>query len=133
MLNTNLYSYNMKPRTILVTIIYRVQYKLHNSTYSRVMKPPNKKGETIYFLTDTSKANINIPTTMPYDKIDFSKSWLLEKALEPQVQTSYISRITQYASGQVKISFDRSKFCSKSPRIIDIGESSKDEYSLKGK
>ena len=31
-LNTKLYGYDMKPRTIPVTIIYRVQYKMNNST-----------------------------------------------------------------------------------------------------
>ena len=63
--NTIIYGYDMKLGTIPMTIIYKVQYKLHNSTYSRLMKLASKKGEIIYFLTDTSKANINIPATVP--------------------------------------------------------------------
>ena len=35
-LNTKLYGYDMKLGTIAIIVIYRVQYKLHNSTYSRV-------------------------------------------------------------------------------------------------
>ena len=62
------------------------------------MKPLDKKGETIYFLIDTSKANVNIPTTVPWDEIEFLESWLLEKVAEPQIQIFHISRITQYAS-----------------------------------
>ena len=42
-LNTKLYRYDMKPIINSVTIIFRDQYKFHKSTYSRVIKPLNKK------------------------------------------------------------------------------------------
>ena len=61
-LNAKLDGYYMKPRSILITIIYKVQYKLHNS---KVLKPPSKKGEIVYFLTNTLKANQAIPATIP--------------------------------------------------------------------
>ena len=70
---------------------------------------------------------------MPWDKINFPESWLLEKIEKSLNQTLYISRITQYAFGQLRISFNRSKCCSKNPRITNIGESSKNDYSFKGK
>ena len=52
---------------------------MHSSTFSKVIKPLSKKGETIYFLTDYTKANVNIPSTMPWDEIEFPQSYLLEK------------------------------------------------------
>ena len=73
-LNTKFYRYDMKSANISMTIIYIYQYKLHNSTYSRVIKPLGKKGETIYFLINTTKANINIPTIVPWEKIELPKS-----------------------------------------------------------
>ena len=69
-LNTKLHSYDMKPRSILATIIYRIQYKLYNSTF-RVLKPLSKKGEIVYFLTDTSKASLVIPAIVPWEFVSY--------------------------------------------------------------
>ena len=83
-LNTKLHGYDMKLESIIVTIIYRIQYKLYNSTFI-VFKPLSKREETIYFFIDTSKVNLTILVIVPWESLTYPKTWTLDKVATPQM------------------------------------------------
>ena len=98
---------NMKPGSIPATLIYRIQYKLLNSSTSLVLIPPDKD-QTIVFLTDHTNANLSIPKTIMWKDVQLPDDWVMEKATQPIPKPlSQISRITQTSDGTVRLSFDR--------------------------
>ena len=70
---------NMKPASIPATLIYRIQYKLLNSSTSLVLIPPDKD-QTIVFLTDHTNANLSIPKTIMWKDVQLPDDWVMEKA-----------------------------------------------------
>nr|KYP58545.1 polyprotein [Cajanus cajan] len=95
----------MKPGSIPLALIYRIQYKVMNSISSKVYKPP-EVGTTTFFLTDFSKANVVIPVSIKWEDVTLPDSWTVTKAvtLAPR-PTPEIQEINQHPAGEVTITF----------------------------
>nr|KYP44422.1 polyprotein [Cajanus cajan] len=64
---------HMKPGSIRLTLIYRIQYKVMNSIRSKVYKPL-EVGTTTLFLTDFSKANVVVPVSIKWEDVTLPDS-----------------------------------------------------------
>ncbi|KAI9121196.1 hypothetical protein K1719_008229 [Acacia pycnantha] len=106
-LNLKLNGFNMKSGSIPVALLYRVQYKVSNSSASNVQRPPDN-GQTVVFLTDHLNTNITIPRTIMWNDVTLPEDWVMDKAVQPIPRpVGNISRISQTQSGSVRMAFDR--------------------------
>ena len=98
----------MKPGSIPLALIYRIQYKVMNSISSKVYKSP-EVGSTTLFLTDFSKANVVVPTSINWDEVSLPESWTVTKSVTAAPRpTPEIREINQDPAGEVTITFNRS-------------------------
>ena len=58
-----------------------------NTCASRVLLKP-QKGETTFFITDTTKVNDSLPRTIKWDEVTLPQKWVMDKA------TTSIRRLT---------------------------------------
>ncbi|MCH86406.1 hypothetical protein A2U01_0007263 [Trifolium medium] len=99
----------MKEGSVPITLVYRVQYKVMNSIRSKFLKTKcDKSGETTFFLTDETKANVIVPKTIQWSDITLPEKWALEKATPalPRIAPDFQDIITHQA-GTVELVFNR--------------------------
>ncbi|QHN81870.1 polyprotein [Arachis hypogaea] len=70
-LNIRIHGLNMKEGSIPAALIYRIQYKVMNTSNSRVLLKSQDR-ETTLFITDMTKANVTVPRLIKWDEIDLS-------------------------------------------------------------
>ena len=79
-----------------------------NSISSKVYKSP-EIGSTTLFLTDFSKANVVVPTSVNWDEVSLPESWTVTKSVTATPRpTPEIREINQDPAGEVTITFNRS-------------------------
>lgn len=125
------HNYGMIERSIMVVLIFRVNYKAMISAFKTKHRFHNKKGETLLFQMDLSISNKIIPYPIEWNQITLLDEWLLERLTQSKSenlipkQNTHLIDITQYSGGSVQIRFDRyisSRYSSAfSSEIIDLG------------
>ena len=106
-LNLKIDGLDMKPGSIPATLMYRIQYKVMNSSNSHVLKTKTS-GETTLFLTDITKANVSVPKTILWKDVVLPEKWTLDKATPaiPRITPNF-REIRQFSTGSVELVFDR--------------------------
>ena len=78
-LNIKTANYRVKTRTLLVAIIYRIQYKVMNSAFRIGALKILQKGETILFQTDLARSRITVPKSIIWNQLP--ESWILSEVV----------------------------------------------------
>ncbi|XLR03742.1 hypothetical protein S83_069940, partial [Arachis hypogaea] len=106
-LNIRIHGLNMKEGSIPATLIYRIQYKVMNTSNSRVLLKSQDR-ETTLFVTDMTKANVTVPRLIKWDEIDLPRSWSIDRAIPMQPrQAPLLREVKKDETGKVEIFFDR--------------------------
>ncbi|KAJ0011325.1 hypothetical protein Pint_33102 [Pistacia integerrima] len=82
-LNIKTFNYDLKPGTIPIATIYKIQYKVMQSAFETRAINHDQKGHIVLFQTDLTRSNIIVPKTINWDQIALPEDWGLANAVIP--------------------------------------------------
>jgi len=100
------YNYNMLEGSILIALIFKINYKAMFSPFASKHKFQSQKVETLLLQTNLAKSNTIVPKSIKWKDIPLPEDWILEgvtqpKTLQPPQLNIQLKQITQYNDGKV--------------------------------
>ncbi|MFQ6624698.1 hypothetical protein Gotur_003844 [Gossypium turneri] len=77
----------MFPGTEVLTLVYRLHFKVMYSVVNTKALLQSPKRETLLIETDTTRSHITIPRTIQWHEINLPDKWKLEGATDPVAPT----------------------------------------------
>jgi hypothetical protein len=100
-------SYNFKPGTESIVVIYIIYYKIMN-TLAPNIQSVSPLGRTVLFDTNLTTSKVATPRQISWDEIKFPETWTIAQAIPPKPLLNHdIENIIQEIDGTVKINFHR--------------------------
>jgi hypothetical protein len=92
--------------SILIALIFKINYKAMFSPFASKHKFQSQKVETLLLQTNLAKSNTIVPKSIKWKDIPLPEDWILEgvtqpKTLQPPQLNIQLKQITQYNDGKV--------------------------------